>query len=263
MCKKIILSCLLIIFAVYLSGCIDYYASANLGTAMNYVPKPVYEKKDTTAVYVGGAYSHTFRGAYSTEDQIDMGQLSLHKSITSKNYNLAYGGIAHLGSYRASYIPFDTNLQNAAASIAGDKLFWGLGAFAEANLNINSDDLDFRVIGISGSIYYEGGEFAEYRSQLDQLTTSLGNSFDEVGDLHPNSVTYEIAFNSELILKTNSANFGVKASIGAIKGHEQANVIAGTTFFITKDRWTISTRFAASVYMDGGLTSFGLNYRIK
>lgn len=264
MWKNLIISALLLLFICYLSGCIQHYASANLGAAMTYAPAPAYRGSDTTATYVGGSYGSTFNnGAYDTDDKIDIGQVMVHRAKVGQNYTFVYGGLGHFGNYTARYNTIDPNLQLRADSINGNKNFWGLGAFTELNLAISSETFDYRILGMQVAVYYEGGQYFDYRKVLDNLGSTTNLGFDEVNNLHTSNWTYGLGFNSEFIIKTDHADIGARADFGYIKGGREANVIGGLKFYITRNRWTFSTQLSGAVDMEGGLTSFGLNYRIK
>ena len=239
--------CIVTIFL--LSNCSQQYGVANFGSSVNYVPKQVYrgEKVQDTHLTASGATS--LGGAYAEVDKLAFGELSLSRNYTRKNYNLMFGGSGFVGNYQTNYI----------SELSGNKSFFGLSAFGEANLNLNvSEHFTLRPIGLRLSVMYEDGSFADFRREASRYMTTPQQ--DPVDNIHPQLMSVSALAITELLFLGKKSTFGMRWGLGRMSG---GATILNYGMSYNRNRWTISLQSSASLFYAGALTRLGLSYRLK
>ena len=223
----------------------DYYGTAHTANETTYLTKPVYTTSNANAIYFSGRFSHTVFPYYDNE-RTYFGELSLHRSHTWKHINLSYGILGYGGSYRIHEVE----------RYAGNKYFGGTGATGELNFNLPFKKVDYRVIGVRTTLFYENGDYASFR-KIAENDTLIENVNWFHGGINV-SLYYEVLFKLHKII------LGIYAASGPTFWNK--NWLAWPTNYsisLSHKRMTYFAQWQFFGEYYGASVSAGITYQIQ
>lgn len=238
---------LIIVLGITVSSCVPIYFMANSGVEPIVFTKPVYRDTATVTEYIGGKFSHSIDSAYYHIGETNyFGQLYYFRTHTNKNYSFSYGGYGYMGDY---------NVQ-AVQAYRGKKNYFGGGISGDICLNLPFEFIDFRIIGLKGTLFYEDGDFRKFKTLARQQHLAITSS---------NQFGCNVSITSELDVKLNPwSSIGVSTAIG-VSGELNSNYSFITNSSILNyqnKRVTIFLQSTTCYFGIGSELAFGLNYKL-
>lgn len=220
---------------------------ANTGMNPIVFTKPVYRDTATITDYIGGKFSHSIDSAYYQSGETNsFGQIYLFRTHTKKNYSFSYGGYGYMGDYNVQVLQ----------TYRGKKNYFGGGLSGDISLNLPSRLVDFRIIGIQGTLFYEDGDFRKFKMLAGQqyMATTSTNQFG-----------FNVCMTSALDFKLNEwSSIGYSVALG-ISGE----LVTGHRFLTDSSilnyqnkRVTLFLQSSTCYFGIGSELAFGLNYRL-
>jgi len=245
--KSILKISMAVLLMVTFHGCTPYYGLGNNGVDPIVFIKPVFADSSRVTTYIGGKYTHTTDSAYNHKNEVNyFGQLNWSQTHTTKNYNYSFGVFGYLGSYKVA----------AVENYNGNKPYYGGGLSGEFCVNIPLDNVDLRLIGMKGSLYYENGDFTRFRKTASELNLISGVSSSQFA--------YNISLTSGLEFNLKKGSFGFDGSSGMtyfIKD-KPAFLTYSLNAHYTYKRCTAYVLFTESVFGIGEEYALGFAYRL-
>jgi len=236
------------IISIIFQGCYPYYAYGNAGVDPILFTKPIYTDSSKTSTYIGGKFSQSQDSAFNHSGEKNyFGQLFWSQTQTNRNYNFSYGGYGYFGSYKVLEIK----------EFSGKKSYYGAGVSSEINLNIPLSIIDIRIVGVKGTLFYENGDFTNFRkiAAKKELMTGISSS----------KLAYNISyiFGSDFKLKKGSAGFD--ASYGFTQPINENDIILtfGLNTHYNYKSYTAFFQYTNCFWAMGNEFSAGVNYRLK
>jgi len=235
----------LLIFIIH--GCTPFYGLGNNGIDPIVFIKPVFTDSSCVTTYIGGKYTHTTDSAYNHKNEENyFGQLNWSQTHTTKNYIYSYGVFGYMGSYKVAEVE----------NFNGNKSYYGGGLSNEFCLNIPLSNVDLRLIGIKGSIYYENGEFTRFRKMASEQNLIYGVSSSKFA--------YNISLTSGLEFNLKKGSFGFDGSIGITYFINNPSFLTcSLNGHYSYKRCTAYVLFTESAFGIGEEYALGFAYRLK
>lgn len=220
------------------------YGMANVSEPTSFTAKPVYndtssiEKK---ATYVSGEFADSGDGAYQPDDRSSFFTGKVYSSVVRKAFDYSYGAYAYYGTYDVQ------NVQN----FNGKKGFHGFGIFHEGNARIGKR-VKWLHIGYRVNLWYEGGEFDQFRRDADQ--------FQNFDNLHPQKVNVYLGFQQKFVL---FENFGTYYNVGGIwrMKNPEATPLIGGGLFLSYDCCAFD--IGANISPELAYLNFAFHYKLS
>ncbi len=231
----------------FMTGCspaLPKYGVANPGSASRYMAAPVFRDTIQNATYLSGQFFSNTGHGYYPDEWIYFGDLSLHRSHTGKNYNLAYGLYGYLGNYKVEEVE----------GFRGNYSFFGSGLKASINYTEDFQKVAWRVIGLQSSVYYEYGDYARFRQNAEEA--------DLITNLHPDPFRFYSGLTTEVIFKLDRMDLSFFVSPGLDFGFRDDNEfrLTGSINLITpQNTFSVQTHEGNQ----GTFFSFGYSRRIS
>jgi len=241
----ILTGCILLVF---IHGCSPYYAFGNAGIDPIAFNKPLYADSAKVTTYIGGKFTHSVDSAYDQKGERNyFGQLYWAQTHIEKYYNYSYGAFGYLGSYKVA----------AVENYKGDKSYYGGGLSSEINFNIPLSNVDFRLIGVKGTLLYENGDFNRFRSLAYQQNLITG--------VTASRFSYNISFLQGIDFKVKKSTLGADLSFGITYfTNDLPKFLTGSVnIHYTYKQYTAYFQNTYSAFGIGEEFALGFNYRIK
>ncbi len=160
---KIILG--VIILCLY-SCAQNIYTPALFKNDVSYLPKPMSSDIKKSDTYFSGTYGGSIGSNFN--DQINFGEIDISEGHVFNPFNIAYGIYGFTGNIRNNN--YSDSLHNLDPNVFQTKSFSGIGARLSGNLfDMVSKRTDFRMIGFEASYSKEFGDYAAYRTAVQNL----------------------------------------------------------------------------------------------
>ena len=238
---------LILALGITVSSCTPVYYMANSGVEPIVFTKPIYRDTATVTAYIGGKFAHSIDSAFNHVGETNYyGQLYYFRTHTNKYHNFSYGGYGYMGEY---------NVQ-AVKAYRGKKNYYGGGLSGDINLNLPLKFLDYRIIGIKGTVFYEDGDFRKFKmlASKQYLVTSNASQFG-----------YNVSIISSIDIKLNKwSSIGISTALG-ISGEINSNHQFFTNSSILNyqnKRVTLFLQETSYYFGIGDEFALGLNYRL-
>lgn len=245
----------------------SYYVSPALGNN-HYVTQPLQNGDEKSAFYANGSFTTGLANEYLRDAQYSFqaNAYNVHQFSLFKGW---YGGGLSLGSYEVGY-------SSLLINYAGERNINGKKFYGTANLEGGMSFVwpfrygEWRVIGVSGNLYNEFGNYLSFRKSVNKDSVSgvatsatlgsLGFSSEFVGKLRRGEIGYAIQYNTMLGPQYSDLDFG-KGATNAAGYHRQRYGYFATTFHVTINRATYYTQ----ANVGNRILSFqcGINYKIS
>ena len=138
----------------------------------------------------------------------------------------------------------------------GNKSYYGGGLSNEFCLNIPLSNVDLRLIGIKGSIYYENGEFTRFRKMASEQNLIYGVSSSKFA--------YNISLTSGLEFNLKNGSFGFDGSTGITYFINNPSFLTcSLNGHYSYKRYTAYVLFTESAFGIGEEYALGFAYRLK
>lgn len=247
---------MLSLFSLVITSCTPYYGIGNVASQSRYASKPAYKDSVRTAVYASGQYYNNLSNGYFPDEPSYFGDIALNISHTAKYYNASAGVFGYMGKYHVNFI--DQNDIDDFYMVFDDFSFYGGGFFIDLNLNYPiTKNIDWRPLGVRYAITAEGGEFSDFREELNKKYKR---------EKTENNMSF-LAATHEFIYKFDNSIIGL-FSMAGISDRKIYNI--SNTMYYNFDKITI---YAQLNYWEIGvlefnpnitraIISFGLSYRI-
>ena len=229
-------------------GCSPYYAFGNAGIDPIAFNKPLYSDSLKVTTYIGGKYTHSVDSAYDQKGERNyFGQLYWAQTHIEKYYNYSYGAFGYLGSYKVA----------AVENYKGDKSYYGGGLSGETNFNIPLSNVDIRLIGVKGTLFYENGDFTRFRSLASEQNLITG--------VTSSRFSYNISCLQGLDFKLNKSTIGADVSTGitSFVNDSPSFFTFSLNIHYTYKQFTVYSQNTYSAFGIGEEFALGFNYRIK
>jgi len=229
-------------------GCSPYYAFGNAGIDPIAFNKPLYSDSLKVTTYIGGKYTHSVDSAYDQKGERNyFGQLYWAQTHIEKYYNYSYGAFGYLGSYKVA----------AVENYKGDKSYYGGGLSSEINFNIPLSNVDIRLIGVKGTLFYENGDFTRFRSLVSEQNLITG--------VTSSRFSYNISCLQGLDFKLNKSTIGADVSTGitSFVNDSPSFFTFSLNIHYTYKQFTVYSQNTYSAFGIGEEFALGFNYRIK
>jgi hypothetical protein len=238
------------------------YTSGSYGDLKSHTAKPEYQGKKEKALYVSAAHAigkHAqLDNSETFSDKKAIFSASIHKSITTENYNYYYGIGGALGNYTFTR-GLDENIE------AGEqKDFFNVNSKAGINYTSTHEKFDFRIIGLEVAYHYE---FGSYQDKLKALKSEYEDDLDILVFQEGSMLSWNLY--SEFVYKFNKDNtIEVGIFIGTIllSSDERVNresSFGGYTLAYRHKKFTVSLlRSGANAAENIRGIRFGLAYRL-
>jgi hypothetical protein len=105
----------------------------------------------------------------------------------------------------------------------GNKYFGGFGGTGELNFNVPFKKVDWRVIGVRTTMFYEDGRYASFRRMAEKDTL-----IENVNHYHGG---FNVSACYEVIVKLDKVNFGYYSAIGTTFGIRDKPIVADTSSY--------------------------------
>ena len=246
--KRVIVIFIGCVLLVSIHGCSPYYAFGNAGIDPIAFNKPLYADSVKVTTYIGGKCTHSVDSAYDQKGERNyFGQLYWAQTHIEKYYNYSYGAFGYLGSYKVA----------AVENYKGDKSYYGGGLSSEINFNIPLSNVDIRLIGVKGTLFYENGDFTRFRciaAQQNLITGVTSSRF-----------SYNISCLQGLDLKLNKSTIGADISYGItyFTNDSPRFFTSSVNIHYTYKQYTAYFQNTYSAFGIGEEFALGFNYRIR
>jgi len=255
------------------TGCVtrSYYLSPLYGNASTYHTMPLQQDSVKYSLYTNAAFSIGGNNEDLRDDSYCF-QGNIYGVHQFSVFKAWYGAGISLGNYKVSSYDggtvnpdFDEDFIN---SNAGNKFFGSsnltAGFSIVAPLN---PGVEWRIIGISGTMQNEFGDYLDFRQRLAKTST-------DINGLAPNDMLGTIGISSEMAFATRHARFSIQAQLNYLLGdqytyldyndngvdvHKRYNYVSNT-FALTKDRITGFMQVNIGKRMSN--FEMGVNYRL-
>ncbi len=152
----------LLIAGLFFASCSShYYSPALYKNDIAYQFKPMSSDEEKSANYISGDLNLT--NGHNLNDNVQYGMLRFTHAETYDNFNMAIGGYGFMGDYQ------NFTLQPSDAGYFGNKSFSGLGLRFSGNTYVKNGNADDRLFGIDVSYSKEFGDYADYRTQAQNI----------------------------------------------------------------------------------------------
>jgi hypothetical protein len=232
-----------------------YYGIANKGSESTYLTKALFTDTAQNNNYLSGKiYFTAGNSAYNKKESESFAELKFHRSHTRHMYHWAYGFMLYGGDYSVNEIP----------EYKGSKGFYGAGITNELSINLPSDNMEWRPLGIRTTFIYENGRYASFRKNAARDGLIL-NTYS-ANPLINFSLTHDI------IMKFKRIEIGYYSAVGVSFRKIQENFFITDTqcLHLTYKRTTGIVQYNGIFFNDGlfesgnGPTmSLGFNYNLK
>lgn len=239
-----------LLVSVTFTSCISSYSIANAGIDPIVFTKPVYRDSATVTDYLGGKYSHSYDYMYFNPGETNaFGQAYWFRTRSDQDYTYSYGAYGYLGNY---------NVQ-ATEYLNGKKSYFGGGISGDLCFNIDLPQVDFRIIGIKGSLFYEDGNYLKFKNLVDQTTSAFAA---------PDRVGFNMSSFSGIDFKLKKSSLGFYFSAGLTSGLSYSTLMFTSSAIVNyqTDRMTFylqNSSNLANLFYFGSDIAIGLNYRLK
>jgi len=207
------------------------YPSASYGALKTYTEKPIYNGTKEAALYVSGSlrntkYPQTIGDYEEVNDKVIGGNISVHRTVTNKNFNYFYGLGASFGSYE-----FNSDLRNNSNISENfinknDKLnYYNINLKAGINLTKTWERIEYNIIGLELLYVNEFGPYIDKLSNIASLVPS--------GVIIANEKSiFAFNLNTEVIFRINKDNnIGVGIFAGRLLFNDQEKINNETPVF--------------------------------
>lgn len=200
--KKIILTCLLVIYSFHFTGCLRTYYPVALKSS---APPSVFnndEKYDKSVSHLNATYTFG-KGEYDNENYY-LYRLGYLISNTKKHFNFNLEGFAYTGNYKVAGL---------SESFDGNKSLYALGIDLSIGVNFKIDQVKFGIgsnVGLGGEI----GEYYNFRRSAEDagLISENNQPIFFMVSAYP-FFNYQISDNVSL---STQVNFGIPGVISPI-----------------------------------------------
>ena len=206
---KINLPIAIISSVILLSSCSRVYTPALFHQDIAYMPKPASFDEKKTANYLSAGLNMHTNSSYN--DVLVSGQLNLSRAHTFDNFNVAYGAFGTFGDYQ------NGSDDQSKPNYFRDKFFGAVGGRFSANAFVNSDNVDFRFIGVEAAYSHEFGDYATFRKTI---ATQPGFNVDTRTELFSMGLTTEVLFHSQ---NNTRLQHGIRGFLGTTFGYNTVN----------------------------------------
>jgi len=244
--KSLQITCILFITSVLFSSCSPVFF-ANPGIDPIVFTKPVYHDSTSVSSFVGGKLNRSqYLNRFESLGNNYFGQVYLFQTITNKYYSTSYGAFGYLGKMGIEDV--ENNF------IQQYKNYFGAGVSAEAQLNIPYQNLNFRPLGIKGSLLYEDGQYYQQRA------SELGGVF-----LSPDRFMANISQTSGIDYRFRNSSVGLDISAGYsfMIPHLYTDMTFSAILNYTTPKFMIYLQKSASIIVSNDDLVIGFNYRLK
>ncbi|MEM9895206.1 MAG: hypothetical protein AAF789_02445 [Bacteroidota bacterium] len=189
---------IIVLFSLAFSGCAMQYGPTRTASDLGYVARPVLDKGETAV------NSFQLTGAYNSENGFNSNEVNQSIEVATNylihrsNLGYSFGVFGYAGRYLIRS-PESRALYNH-----------GFGARMTVYKNVIVDRVRWRPYGLEASISYEGGEYFNFRSEVQNEGSISRPSIDKwVPSI---GVSSEVLILPEFL---KYSSFGIRATIGA------------------------------------------------
>ena len=247
---------ILFLMAFLFTSCSVAYNFANFNAEpIPFVSPPSTKSNDSTIIStsVGGKYTHSLHDANAHMGETNKsGMAFIYQTHTNKNFYFSYGCYGYSGEYLVKYYPETSKLEP----------YYGFGLSGEAGFNLPlSNIFDFHVLGIRGSVFYEDGQYANFRKFV--------SSIPENGYYHYNAYSstngYNISFTTGINYHFDGLSLGFEGGLGKTSSYPSTISVLtmNSTTYLTSHRFTFYLQYDDSCLALGEEYSLGFIYRLN
>jgi hypothetical protein len=206
--------------------------------------KPAYRDSVTASNYVGGKLNRSiYLNQFETLSDNYFGQLYCFQTITNKYFNTSFGAFGYFGK-----VGIEEN------QITNYMSYFGGGVSADAQLNIPYMNLNFKPLGIKGSLIYEDGPYSQVRA-------------DQLGGLamYPDKFMCNISQTAGIDYQFNRSSLGLDISAGYsfMIPHLYMDFTYSVILNYTTPKFMIYLQRSSSLLVSNDDFIVGLNYRLR
>lgn len=206
------------------------YTSASYGGMKKYTEKPLYNNKNTSAIYLSGGVKTGNRPQEGLKDEVIAGDFFIHRATATKYFNFYYGLGATFGNYKIndSYISPSNGVPYFQESEKLD--YYNFNIKTGFNFIKNLKKVELNIIGLELIYFKESGEYIDRLGVIPRVKSIDIMDKREI-------VTFNITTGAIFKINDNN-NFG-------------AGVFLGDSFLSNKSESIF--RFEAGTYLGGYL----------
>lgn len=220
------------------------YGPGNLGSGTRFLLKPANKDSIHHSHNLSASYAFNQGDGYNLDERNRYADVFYHLGYSRKYFSCAAGTGLFGGSYEV----------NKFTQSRGWKRYYGITGIGEAALNIPIGNLNWRILGIRGSITSEGGEFYDFRIK-NQSYPGFINYTD-------GRTTGTVGTFSELDLKLGNSRIGFSQSSSLVLAKERIlGYCVGFSGHFTHKRITAIYQVLGSTWQ-GNAMRVGLSYRL-
>ena len=220
------------------------YGPGNLGSGTRFLLKPANKDSIHQSHNLSASYAFNQGDGYNLNERNRYADVFYHLGYSRKYFSCAAGTGLFGGSYEV----------NKFTQSRGWKRYYGITGIGEAAINIPIANLNWRILGIRGSITSEGGEFYDFRIK-NQSYPGFINYTD-------GRTTGTVGTFSELDLKLGNSRIGFSQSSSLVLAKERIlGYCVGFSGHFTHKRTTAIYQVLGSTWQ-GNSMSVGLSYRL-
>ena len=220
------------------------YGPGNLGSGTRFLLKPANKDSIHHSHNLSVSYSFNQGDGYNFDERNRYADVFYHLGYSRKYFSCAAGTGLFGGSYEV----------NKFTQSRGWKRYYGITGIGEAALNIPIGNLNWRILGIRGSVTSEGGDFYDFRIKNKSYPGFINYTSERT--------TGTVGTFSELDLKLGNYRLGFGQSNSLVLAQERIlGFCVGISGHFTYKRTTAIYQLLGSTWQ-GNSMNVGLSYRL-